>query len=195
MSRPCRQTLLEGTSLQSKQTNKQTKKERKKENSSSSSSSKLLHLCNSPSSPAGKKRPGLPTIVCWCEGNQCYTTYMYFCEKQKSQQYLTYLLHLSLSALGSSNTYFSNLRGIPVQSSPVQSLHVYSKVHIGSYCGQAKAETTIIMTIFIIIHYHYNSSSQNRTEQNRTSIETHTHPHDLPLCSELPRTLCHFLGT
>lgn len=79
------------------QTNKERKKGRKKDNNNNSSSSKSLHLCNSPSSPAGKKRPGLPTIVCWCEGNQCYTTYMYFCEKQKSQQYLTYLLPLSLS--------------------------------------------------------------------------------------------------
>lgn len=99
------------------QTNKERKKERKKENNSSS---KSLHLCNSPSSPAGEKRPSLPTIVCWCEGNQCYTTCMYFCENQKSQQYLTYLLPLplSLSALGPSNTYSSNLRAF--QSSPVQ---------------------------------------------------------------------------
>lgn len=156
MSRPCRQTLLEGTSLQSKQTNKERKKERKQQQQQ-----QIVAPLQLPVFFSRQETPWLAhDRVLVRRQPMLHYIYVFFA-KNKSLSNTLPISSLSLSALGSSNTYSSNLRGIPVQSSP-----------IGCYCGQAKAEMTIIMTILIIIHYHYNSSSQNRTEQNRTSIET-----------------------
>lgn len=117
MSRPCRQTLLEGTSLQSKQTNKERKQERKQQQQQQIVAPLQLPVFSSRQETPWLAHDRVPVR------RQPMLHYMYFCEKQKSQQYLTYFLppSLSISALGPSNTYPSNLRGIPVQSSPVQS--------------------------------------------------------------------------
>lgn len=152
------------------QTNKQRRKEAKKTtaavaNRYTFATPRLLQQARNalacPRSCAGAKATNVTLHICT------------FCEKQKSQQYLTYLLPLSLPlsfSLRWGHLIHTLFLKPPGHSSPVQ----FSPK--GCYCGQAKAETTIIMTIFIIIHYHYNSSSQNRTEQNRTSIETYTPP-------------------
>lgn len=152
MSRPCRQTLLEGTSLQSKQTNKERKQERKQQQQQQIVAPLQLSVFSN-----RQETPWLAHDRVLVRRQPMLHYIHVFLRKQRSQQYL---LPLSLSALGSSNTYSSNLRGIPVQSGP-----------IGCYCRQAKAEMTIIMTIFIIIHYlplQLTLSSQNRTEQTRT---------------------------